>query len=141
MRNKKGISPLIATVLIVGLTVAIASLVFLFLKGQVNLAVKKGELKFTPNEEAQVQFQVTECTQSGGNLDIKIQNTGNHKIDCFWISPKDKATKLSVFNLKEGAEDTLTLASLSAEEVDLYPCLIEANKLKTGSTAVKAICS
>ena len=141
MRDKKGISPLIATVLIVGLTVAIAALVFLFLKGQANLLAKKGELKFTANEEAQVQFQVTECTSSGNDLTLKIQNTGNHKIDCFWIAPKGQATKISVFNLKEGAEDSLTLQGAASSEVELYPCLIEANKVKTGSTSVKAVCA
>lgn len=142
MRNRKGISPLIATILIVGLTVAIASLIFLFLKGQVNLAAKKGELKFTPNEEAEVQFQVVECKKDGANnLEIKIQNTGSYRIDCFWVAPKDLATKLVVFNMKEGEEDSMKLSDSFVQEVELYPCLIEKDKVKTSSTSVKTTCS
>jgi len=34
--HKRGISPLVATVLLVGFTIAIAVLVFLFLRGQVQ---------------------------------------------------------------------------------------------------------
>ena len=140
MRDKKGISPLLATVLIVGLTVAIAALIFLFLKGQVSLAAKKGELKFSANEEAEVQFEILECNSKSNDLELKIHNSGSHRIDCFWVAPKEQATKLTVFNMKEGEEDSLTLKQSAADEVELYPCLIEKDKVKTSSTSVKATC-
>ena len=139
MLNKRGVSPLIATVLIVGITIAIAVSVFLFLKGQTELVAKKGDVKFTANEEVGVNFEVVTCGSSAGNLDIKIHNTGTEDISCFWVAPESGDTKLSVFNMKPGKEDTLTVTGVSGN-VDLYPCLIEKNKVKTGSTPVSATC-
>ena len=147
MISKRGISPLLATVLIVGFTVAIAALIFLFLKGQVELTGKKGEIKFTPNEEAQVQFQITECKVDGSNLNLKFENSGSNRIDCFWIAPENHETKLTVLNMKEGDEKELTLAGYTINDetpissVEAYPCLIEKDKVKTGSSSVKASCS
>jgi|SRR3989344_1898561 len=151
MVNKRGITPLIATVLIVGLTIAIAAGVFIFLRGTIDVIGDKGDIQFTSTEEQNVNFEVTSCGPNDGEagvLDITIQNTGNEKIDCFWVADKSpgsstpKATKLSVFNLKEGKEDTLSLNDYNGvTEIDLYPCLIESNKVKTGSRAVTATCS
>ena len=139
--SKRGISPLIATVLIVGMTIAIAATVFIFLKGQTELIAKKGDAKFSAQEEATVDFEVLDCKSPESTLDITIRNTGKNKIDCFWVAPKDGATKLSVFNMKEGKEDTLKLNVPGIIlGVNLYPCLIEKNKVKTGSKAVSATC-
>src|SRR3989338_4073552 len=141
MMHKRGISPLLATVLIVGFTVAIAALIFLFLKGQVELTGKKGDIQLSANEQAAVQFQILDCKSSGNSLILKIENSGKHRIDCFWIAPLGKATKLTTFNMKEGEEKELQLkgsGGSSVIEVEAYPCLIESNKVKTGSTSVKA---
>jgi|SRR3989344_2057415 len=137
--NKRGISPLIATVLIVGMTIAIAATVFIFLKGQTELVAKKGDTKFSAQEEATVDFEVLDC-KDNAQLEIIIKNTGKSKIDCFWVA--GSATKLSVFNMKEGEEDTLKLNGVdpSDNQISLYPCLIEKNKVKTGTKAVSATC-
>ena len=142
--HKRGISPLLATVLIVGFTVAIAALIFLFLKGQVELTGKKGDIKFSANEEAQIQFQINECkSQENNNLLLKFENTGNHRIDCFWIAPENKVTKLTALNMKEGDEKSLELTGSGGDTVstvEIFPCLIEKDKVKTGSISVKAEC-
>src|SRR3989338_5256047 len=114
-KNKRGISPLIATVLIVGFTIAIAALVFIFLKQQVNLTAKKGGLQFSANEESQVQFSTPACTYSGnGQLQLTIRNDGSLRIDCFWIAPKGRDTQLIAFNLKPAQQDVLGLNTVWA---------------------------
>ena len=145
MVSKRGISPLIATVLIVGLTVAIAGIAFYFLKGQVDLNIKKGESQFNANEQAGVEFEITECKMDGNKLSIGIHNTGKLQIDCFWVAPEGGKTMPISFNIKPGKEDTLTLnkqvLGSTISKLNLYPCLISSGKVKTGKTAVSAQCS
>ena len=135
---------MLATVLIVGLTIAIAAFVFSFLKGTTELTAKKGESKFNADDEANVDFKITKCSSSSSDpkLSITIQNTGKKRIDCFWVSRVEPAgeTTLHSFNIKEGDEKTMKLNGAGANEIKLYPCLIEKNKVKTGSIAVSATC-
>ena len=73
--HKRGISPLVATVLLVGFTIAIAVLVFLFLRGQVqDLTAKFGQNEFTAEEESSIAFTIPSCSISQNQLTMKINN-------------------------------------------------------------------
>ncbi len=140
-KDKRGISPLIATVLIIGFTIAIAALVFVFFKEQIDLTAKKGENKFNANEEAGVQFEVLSCVSINNKLDLTLSNTGQMRIDCFWVAPKGQTTQLTAFNLKPAQQELLSLKmSNTVDDVEIFPCLIQKNKIKTGKSSVKVTC-
>lgn len=73
MINKKGISPLIATVLIIGFTVALAAVIMVwgsdFIKGTTDDVAKTTEMQLACTN---ADFEIIEC-----NLDtVTIENTG-----------------------------------------------------------------
>ena len=96
-----------------------------------------------------MQFSTPACTYSGnGQLQLTIRNDGSLRIDCFWIAPKGGDTQLIAFNLKPAQQDVLGLntvwATYNAEtnnEVEVFPCLIQDNKVKTGKSSQKVTCA
>ncbi len=143
--NKRGISPLVATVLLIGFTIAIAVLVFLFLRGQVEeLTAKFGAEEFTAEEEATTTFTIQKCLLEGAqDVTLKISNEGKMMIDCFWIVPKGQEAIYYTWNIKAGEQDErkLTIGTPENSEVEIYPCLIRDGKIKTGKISVKAQCT
>jgi|SRR3989344_7775589 len=144
--HKRGISPLIATVLLVAFTIAIAVLVFLFLRGQVeDLTAKFGQNEFNAQEETSIDFTVPNCELTDRNqVKLKINNEGSIMLDCFWIVPKNGEAIYYTWNIKSGQEDERELAIGSTpidNKIDIYPCLIRDGKIKTGKNSVTVTCS
>ncbi len=153
LKNNKGISPLIATVLLIGFTVVLGALLYLWLSGTVSLQAKKGELQCGPDDIAELQFSVPSCEVANNELKLRINNQGSKKIDGFWVAMRDSTTNsgitpLDVHNIKPGSEDDLgynlqgSLAGATSLNVELIPVIIEDSNVKTcASNSVKVECT
>jgi len=141
--NKKGISPLIATVLLIGFTVAMGVLVYLWLSGTLSLQAKKGELQCGPDDIADLEFSVPSCSNGADGVTIKVNNQGKKRIDGFWIAMNPTGlTPLEVHNVKPGREEEIGLKSAdTVNDVEMIPVVIEDGNVKTcTSNAIKATC-
>ena len=146
MKSKKGISPLIATVLLIGFTVALGVLTYLWLSGTLSLQAKKGEIQCGPNDIAELEFTVPSCTvdNTKHELSLQVNNQGKKKIDGFWIAMEKGATPLDVHNVKPGTEEKIGLAGApdDLQNVELIPVIIENSAVKTCATnSVKVQCT
>lgn len=82
--SKKGISPLIATVLLIGFTVALVALVILWGRGFVTeKAQKEGILAETRLRCQSLSFDVTYLAQAGESIIARVKNTGAQNIEGF----------------------------------------------------------
>ncbi|MBS3107877.1 hypothetical protein J4468_03070 [Candidatus Woesearchaeota archaeon] len=85
--KKKGISPLIATVLLIGLTVALSTSVIMWGRGiYEERKVKQGtlsELQFDCSID--ISFEIQSSEFSANNLYARIENTGKKDIDGFRV--------------------------------------------------------
>ena len=96
--NQKGVSPVIATVLLVGIVVVMGLIIFVWLRGLTEESV----VKFDKNAElvcGEIQF---EASYSSGTL--SISNIGNVPI-----------YQIMIKILKEGSFETKSLSDLSRE--------------------------
>ena len=71
MRNKKGLSPIVTTILLVALTIGIISIIFFWFRGM----VQEGVVKFGKNIELVCDDVSFEASYSSGTLNII--NNGN----------------------------------------------------------------
>src|SRR3989344_7659436 len=99
MVNKKGVSPIIATILLIVLTLVIASIVFFWLKGLTKEATTKFEGTNIELVCDDVQF---DASYSGGTL--TISNLGNVPIYDFNIK-SEFAGGHDTFDLETMAEN------------------------------------
>lgn len=89
MLRKKGVSPIIATVMLVGFTVAIIALVIVWSRGYIEERAQKEEaLAGTKLKCESVKFEVEEAYQSGSNLQLRIKNLAPQQIDAFVLRIK-----------------------------------------------------
>ena len=133
MRNKKGISPLIATVLLIGFTVALGVMVYLWLSGTLSLQAKKGDVQCGPNDIAELEFTVPSCIVNNNELTLQVSNQGKKRIDGFWIAMENGPTPLLPNNIKAGSEEKIGITGAPAglESVELIPVIIENSVVKT----------
>ncbi|MDI6737548.1 MAG: hypothetical protein QME12_03455 [Nanoarchaeota archaeon] len=83
--SKKGVSPLIATTMLVGFTVAVIAMVVVWSRGYIEeRAAKEEALANTKLKCEAVKFTVEEACQTGISLNVKVKNLANQQIDS-WI--------------------------------------------------------
>lgn len=83
--SKKGVSPLIATTMLVGFTVAVIAMVVVWSRGYIEeRAAKEEALASTKLKCETVKFTVEEVCLHTPNVDIKVKNLANQQIDS-WI--------------------------------------------------------
>ena len=89
--SKKGISPLIATVLLIGFTIALIALVMLWANKFITEKAMKEDIMAQTRIRCQsLSFDVTFFSQTGTNLVARIKNTGSQNIDGFiWQAKSD----------------------------------------------------
>jgi len=119
--NKKGISPLIATILLVGFVVVIGAVVIIWGRNFIKeRAEKEGSLAEKQLECENIEIDIKDA----GPGFITVENNGNNKIDAFIlrvVSDGSGATKienkvepLNVYTINHG---------LSGSRIDLIPAL------------------
>ena len=83
MRNKKGISPLIATVLIIGFTIALALVIFAWGRTFTETLTKetgeKAEQQLSCSDL--VSFEVKKACYKGSDVEFTLENSGDITLD------------------------------------------------------------
>src|SRR3989344_698512 len=112
-KNKRGISPLIATVLIVAFVVVVGGLVTLFLTKQVKTALEK-QPDCGPSQILNTEMGLRCVSTADGNCEVTFINNGRENIDLTRVvinhengEPPAESPAPSFINLKPGAEFTV----------------------------------
>jgi len=87
--SRKGVSPLVATTMLVGFTVAVIGLVIVWSRGFIEeRAAKEEALANTKLDCENIVFSVEDAYQQGGNLNLNIKNQASQTIDAFVLRIK-----------------------------------------------------
>ncbi len=130
--DKKGISPLIATVLLIGFTVALAGVVITWGGGFVDRITtgteERTEVTLACTSELRFNIARVVCADAAGVGKVTIENKGNIKIE---------EIKLRFFNdVDEITGDQITLGSVDKFEIKPLSLTIP---IYTGTTKVEAL--
>ncbi len=144
-QNKRGISPLIATVILIGATIVIAALLWIFLSKEVKLFSDKQGVKCTAQQMAEIEVVVSKCKSSGIGSDFKtiisIQNAGKTDIAGFRIKADDNPSFASEMDLNPGENKDKTLSG-KISKLTLFPIVIKDGKVVTcAEKLVEVTCS
>ena len=119
-KGKKGISPLIATVLLVGFVVVIASLIFFWGKSYImETAQKEGELSKFKMLCNDVNFDVVNFDGS----ELELENKGSVDLVGFKLRAENLDTIDIKKILKSYEQDRFTIPNGVGNEFDLIPLL------------------
>ena len=124
--NKKGLSPVIATVLLVSIVLILAAIIFLWMKGFVSEQIQKNG---NPVADAcgNVVFDV-EYENLGAALSLQLVNKGNvpiAAIDVEFVSGGNSA--LQQFNMTAdvlGSSSVQAIPTQSATKIIIYPMVL-----------------
>ncbi len=110
--NKRGVSPIIATVMLVGFTVAVIGLVIVWSRGFIEERAQKEEaLAGTKLNCENVKFEVEEAYQTGENLHLKIKNAASQRIDAVVLRIKGENV--------EATEQGFVVKGLETKSLDI----------------------
>jgi flagellin-like protein len=127
--SKKGLSPVIATILLIFLVLILAAIIFLWARGFFSEQLEKNG-QAIENQCRDIKFKAEKGLIATGNLlTIELSNTGD--INMYGISIKeikggDEEAHLFVVNLGAGETTSLefNLESADSERVVVYPVLL-----------------
>ncbi len=138
MLNKKGVSPVIATVLLILIVIVLATIILLWARSfRTEQVIKFGE----PVETScsRVQFQVQE-TQNADSLDLSLVNTGDIPIYKFAIKKISSGksefiyehvnvleSKGSLLQGQSGKIESISIES-NIKEIQVFPMLLGKNE-------------
>lgn len=144
--NTKGISPLIATVLIIGFTVALAAVILTwgtsFTKSISKSTEETADIQLTCAQD--VQFDVKAACMEGNNVRVIVENNGNKDIKNFTARFKlgetdvlsaETLSGIARFGIKTyvampGDNDPLTAPAPTVWEVDGFDAVVPTEILE-----------
>ena len=126
--KKKGLSPVVATAMLIALVVVLAAIIFLWARGFFAEKIEKFEAPIEKSCE-DVRFDMDFIEPSVGFLGMEIENTGNIKIHNFDIKTfKDGNSEIETFPFSVNPGETSPSYELILEEglekVIVYPTLL-----------------
>lgn len=142
MLTKKGISPLIATVILIGFTVALSSMVMIWGKEFITEKTEKQE----ETAEAQmscleVEFTVDKACKTGNGNEIKLmlRNLKTAKIDAFTLRSIDLPDTIQTAELESlGVLEVITKdLGQNIDTIDIVPQIKIGNDYLPCSAAAK----
>jgi len=145
INNKKALSPVIATVLLIALVVVLAAIVFLWARGFISEQImKSGES--IQNSCQKINFAVRSIPLGSDMWTLEISNRGNVPIYGFDIkgitggNSKTKNFQGSYADKGQSVSVTLSLSEIyiddePPEKITLYPILLGNVKDKTSNKA------
>lgn len=127
--SKKGVSPLIATVLLVGFTIALIALVIVWARGFITEKAQKEDVLAQTRIRCQsLAFDVTYFSQAGTSLTAKIKNIGSQNIDGFIFQAKgeNEVQPVELLDIIKRADTREVGAAISSDigevsSVDIIP--------------------
>lgn len=146
---KRGISPLIATVLIIGFTIAVAGITFTFIKSQVKSQTESTDITEVANC-LNAELKITSVCSSGNIVKIKVDSEGETPLTGVKyriigsgdveVQDSTKVTSLLMMQQFERIYDVLTLTKQvgTIEEVVVIP-VITSGVCSSGEDSEKTI--
>ncbi len=122
--RKQGISPLIASVLVIGMVVATASIVFFWGKGFTEEIIQKEGAISGQRLNCATDVKINVVSESGSQL--IVENAGSGRIDAFSLVVNGVANE-EVVPLDPGNTVPLSHIATTGEKVDIIP------KVKVGA--------
>ncbi len=128
-RMKKGVSPLIATILLVGFTVSIVTLTILWSSGYVEERAQKEE-KLAESKLGceEVKFTVNDAYQSGDELYLTIENKASMELDAFIIRIYGDTGEVEAVDLRQ------RLQGLETKDINIGPAEFDSGIVGTITT-------
>ena len=121
MNNKKGVSQLVATVLLIAMVIAITAIIFFWVRGFISEQIEKsigGVVKPVEQVCDEISFNA-ELQELQGKTYLYIFNKGNVPISDFAIKIYDNTGNSKVLNLGSGvAAGSSQMFSLSSTETE-----------------------
>ena len=142
MRKKKGISPLIATILLVGIVIVIAIIVWLWyndvLTEYTQKTAEKSAAELACAQEVEIKVGGVNCI-GGNGVVFDIENTGSTHVDSFklrlmdtnddFIKVKDLAVVLPTANVEQvGFEKDLEGITETIGSMEVIPMVVRSGK-------------
>ncbi|MDD5331842.1 MAG: hypothetical protein PHE43_03415 [Candidatus Nanoarchaeia archaeon] len=117
--NKKGISPLIATILLVGFAIAVLAIAFLWARGYIEeKAAKEGKLAEKQFECEDIEFTITSIQVTGSSVRVALKNL------------KDKNIDKLTFRIEGDSKSDLRNEYVSLEGLEVKPYEVEFDSSK-----------
>ena len=137
LRNRKGVSPVIATVLLVAMVIVLALIIFLWFKGITKEAVTKfggtnieivcNDVKFASDYSSGILSVSNEGNVPIYSIELKELSSGSHKTE----SIKDLSGRWPESGLNQGgifSSEDLSADFSEAERIVLIPVLVGTSK-------------
>jgi flagellin-like protein len=133
--RKKGLSPVIATVLLITLAIVLVGIIFLWMRGFVSEQIEK---QGKPSDQVcqEIDFAIEHTYNPLRNtIDLQIVNRGNvniYGLDIKFIGVKDSSLKFFKLgaNVGESSEVQLIPLVVEVKELIVYPMLLGSVKGK-----------
>ena len=149
MKSKKGISPLIATVLLIGFTIVLAALVMRwggqFFRQQTDVVgcESEGQIKCTSG----VDIEITDVLAGTGVITVNVLNNGNYvidemqyiAIDEFGETQASEKNETDIAALGGSTSDLTVTGGVNITTVKVVPIL--DYEMQDGSTSCVVYCS
>ncbi|PSN90817.1 hypothetical protein B9Q03_05970 [Candidatus Marsarchaeota G2 archaeon OSP_D] len=123
-RSKRGISEMIAAIILVIITIAIGAGVYIYVTGLVS------------HNQVKNALQITEVSLTGGDLSITVQNTGSLTINSLKVYFNGvAAASATSITLSPGQSYSTVLTGLTATPGNEYPVYVTATTVNGGTIA------
>jgi len=131
--SKKGISPLIATVLLIGFVVVIAAAIWMWYGGVVTEYVEKQSARNQIKRDCvsvDLSLKSAELQQNNGKIKVDIENSGSQAIQGVLLVERCDGKSYTVDEsilLEPGESQTITIAQRCSDEpdsIDVVPALV-----------------
>ena len=125
--NAKGVSPLLATVLLILVAVGIGAIVWVWTTGFVGQATSEAG-QVTTEMCTKGRFEVTSCSYASQQVTLWLKNTGDIDLNSFRVVVRDSAGNVTVkdyntVNLEErGGMGSVTVTNITSKpaKVEVY---------------------
>ncbi|MBS3167338.1 hypothetical protein J4403_03985 [Candidatus Woesearchaeota archaeon] len=151
LKNKKGVSPLIATVLLIGFAVAIAGVLFVWIRSSTGELGQKQSEKLNADSICLKTVIGFEVTRSGNTITVKNGSPRTIKDIFVQINPDTADIKTYMASslksdwaeLSNYGSSSFDIPGLSpSSKVKVFPqIIIEANEAKEGTEVGTNVCS
>ena len=139
--DAKGVSPLIAAVLLLLVAVGIGAIVWVWTTGFVGQATSEAG-QVTEQMCAKGRFEVTSCSYSSQTVTLWLKNTGEVDLNSFRVVVKDSAGNVTVSdNNSVNLEERGGMGSITVSNITNSPSKVEVYSNDCPNLSVSTSCS
>lgn len=139
--DAKGVSPLIAAVLLLLVVVGIGALVWVWTTGFVGQATSEAG-QVTEQMCAKGRFEITSCSYASQTVTLWLKNTGQVDLNSFRVVVKDSAGNVTVSdNNNVDLEDMGGMGSITVGSITNSPSKVEVYSNDCPNLSASTTCS